>query len=158
MPRDRYVVRPNAIKLAAERDARRQLHLFGAVKLRRVWYPYQRWEEYHAGMWRVINASAEHDALLKRAIVFTGDAAAYGAQMQRVIHAWPISCAMNLTTIGMNRHAWVGHAACSFHFGCPEHIVREAWHFLTQRQQDDANAEAERAIRAWESTYGAHFQ
>ncbi len=153
MPRDRYVVRPSAMKVAAERDAQRQLTMFGPRRLKRVWYPYHQWEEYHAGMWRIVNASAEHDTLLAKAIAFTGDAAAYGAQMQAVIHAWPVSCAMNLTTIGMNRHAWIGHAACSFFFQCPEHIVREAWHYLTQRQQDDANEQAEAAIRAWEHAY-----
>lgn len=155
MPRDRYVVRPRSKPILRETQAT-LFERTGALK--RVWYPYDRWEEYHAGMWLVINASAEHDRLLRQAIVFTGDAQRYGEAMQAVIHAWPISCAMNLTTIGMNRHAWVGHAACAHAFRCPEHIVREAWHQLTQGQQDDANEQAELAIITWEDTYGDRYR
>jgi hypothetical protein len=155
MPRDRYIVRSTA----TPKMQPRQIALFDdCVTLRRVWYPYDQWEEYHAGMWRLVHASAEHDALLAQAIRFTGDAPRYGEAMTAVVHAWPISCAMNLTTLGMNRHAWIGHAACAHAFGCPEHIVREAWHLLTQQQQDDANEQANTAIELWERTYGASFQ
>jgi len=93
--------------------------------------------------------------LLKQAIEFTGNPPLYGSFMMRVIKEWPISCEHNLTCKGMNRQAWIGHAAACIAIGCPEHITREAWAYLTQEQQDLANAEADKAIAQWELEYNA---
>jgi len=109
-------------------------------------------EEVTAGMWRSINGEVRK-GYLKRAIEFTGDANLYGEWMLNVLTAWPNSCEHNLTADNMNRQAWIGHAACCLAIGCPEDITREAWHLLTQKQQDDANAAADAAIEKWERTY-----
>ncbi len=149
--RDRYTVRP---VLRESQATETQLALFPlSPRLRRVWFPYHRWEEYKAGMWRTVGGS-DQVRLLGQMITFTGNAQLYGEAMREVIAAWPISCALNLTTIGMNRCAWIGHAACAFKHAAPEHVVREAWHYLSQQQQDDANEQAEIAIRMWEHAYG----
>lgn len=120
--------------------------------MKRIWHHYERWEEVGAGMWASIPA---HEARkhLKDAISFTGDAKLYGSFMRRVIAEWPISCEHNLTDLGQNRKAWIGHAATALAIGCPEHITREAWGKLTQQQQDEANAQAQEAIEAWESAH-----
>jgi hypothetical protein len=70
--------------------------------------------------------------------------------MLKAIDLWPVSCEHNLSCTGMNRQAWIGHAACCIATGCPEHITRLAWHTLTQKQQDEANAKADFAIKTWE--------
>ena len=117
--------------------------------MKRVYHNYRDWEEYHAGMWRILHGD-EAKEYLDKAIAFTGDAELYGEWMLRVIEAWPISCEQHLTARSMNRQAWVGHAACCLAIGCPEEITRLAWHQLTQQQQDEANAKADAAIVAWE--------
>lgn len=132
-----------------------QLSLFefsNRKKLVRVFHPYEKWEEFHFGMWRALGGQ-EAEYYLKRAIAFTGDAPLYGSYMKRVTIEWPISCEHNLTCVGLNRHAWIGHAACALAFKCPEHIVREAWHHLTEGQRNAANIEAGNAIRNWEDLY-----
>jgi len=120
--------------------------------MNRVFHPYQEWEEYKCGMWKVIHGERKKE-LFKLAVAFTGDAEKYGAFMLRVLTEWPISCEQNLTAQSVNRQAWIGHAACCIAIGCPEEITREAWHYLTRQQQDEANAKADIAITRWGLTH-----
>jgi hypothetical protein len=103
-------------------------------------------------MWRKV-AARERPALLKSAIEFTGDAKKYGLFMMRIVSEWPISCEHNLTEKSANRLAWIGHAAAALAINCPEDITREAWAYLDQQQQDDANAQAQNALNTWGRTY-----
>lgn len=100
-------------------------------------------------MWRKVSGSEERD-LLGNAIEFTGDHELYGQWMNAVIVQWPMACEHNLTDLTQNRRAWIGHAAVTLALGIPEHVTRSAWGFLTRKQQDDANAVADKAIQAWE--------
>jgi hypothetical protein len=119
-------------------------------KFKRVYHPYELWEEIKFGMWDDVSEEKEW---LEKAILFTGSHKLYGSFMMRVISEWPISCENALTDYNINRRAWVGHAACALGIGCPEHITRKAWRFLSYEQQYLANEEASRAIRAWENDY-----
>ena len=117
--------------------------------LKRIWHPYWAGEDFHAGMWTAIKAK-DRKAMLDKAIEFTGNAVLYGKYMRQVAKLWPISCEHNLTDSGINRKAWIGHAACCLAIRCPEDVTREAWAHLTQQQQDEANAQADAAIAQWE--------
>jgi hypothetical protein len=119
-------------------------------KFKRVYHPYELWEEIKFGMWDDVSEEKEW---LEKAILFTGDHKLHGSFMMRVVSEWPISCENALTDYNINRRAWVGHAACALGMGCPEHITRKAWRFLSYEQQYLANEEASRAIRAWENNY-----
>ena len=119
-------------------------------KFKRVYHPYELWEEIKFGMWDDVSDEKEW---LEKAILFTGDHKLYGSFMMRVVYEWPISCENALTDYNINRRAWVGHAACALGMGCPEHITRKAWRFLSYEQQYLANEEAGRAIRAWGNNY-----
>lgn len=121
--------------------------------MKRIYHNYLKWEEHHAGMWQHL-PKEQSERLLQEAIIFTGDHKLYGSWMMKVIKEWPISCEQNLTDRSMNRQAWIGHAACCLAIGCPEHITRAAWHYLTQEQQDLANNQASFAISAWEKAHG----
>lgn len=102
-------------------------------------------------MWKTI-LGEKCEELLKKAIEFTGNAELYGFYMFRIIREWPFSCEHNLSCEDMNRQAWIGHAACCLAIACPEDITRLAWHTLTQKQQDDANHQADLAISKWEES------
>ncbi len=117
--------------------------------MRRIYHPYWKWEDFHAGMWRKATPTEEKE-LLPLAVNFTGDAKLYGSFMALVVEQWTFACEHNLTDTAMNRRAWIGHAACSMAIGCPEYLTRRAWWMLTQEQRDLADAEADRAIEKWE--------
>lgn len=120
--------------------------------MKRVYYSFEKWEDYQFGMWRKVPFYMEHH-FLEAAINFTGDADLYGKYMIRAINEWPNGCEHNLTCTGMNRQAYIGHAATCIALGCPEYITRLAWHQLTQEQQDKANEQADIAIKIWEDNY-----
>jgi hypothetical protein len=122
------------------------------MKLKKIWHHYLKWEDFQNGMYRTINGQ-ERKEYLDRAIKFTGDHELYGASMLEVVKHWPVSCEQNLSSITMNRQAWIGHAGCCLAIGCPDDITREAWGNLTQEQQDLANAKADEAIALWEVEY-----
>lgn len=126
-------------------------------EIKRVYLPYYLWEEWKFGMWCSVFGK-EREEYLKKAIEFTGNAQLYGKWMIRVVKQWPNSCLHNLSCTEMNRQAWIGHAACCLAIHCPEDITRLAWHSLTQKQQDDANAQADRAIKYFEQKYNFGIQ
>jgi hypothetical protein len=103
-------------------------------------------------MWRQV-AGSERERLLAEAVAFTGDAEKYGTAMMAVINAWPLSCEHNLTDLGQNRRAWLGHAACCLAIGCPEDVTREAWGHLSEEQRIAADRKALAAILAWQNAY-----
>jgi len=120
--------------------------------LKRVYYSFDKWEDYKLGMWRKVPSGLE-EQFLKAAILFTGDAELYGTYMIRAINEWPFGCEHNLSCTGMNRQAYIGHAATCIALTCPEYITRLAWHQLTKDQQDKANDKADIAINIWEQNY-----
>lgn len=122
--------------------------------MKKKWHHYLKWEDYQNGMYSTLSGD-EKKSYLQKAVEFTGNAELYGSWMLKVIEAWPISCEQNLTDTGMNRRAWVGHAAVCLAIGCPEDITREAWGSLTKEQQDEANAKADFAIVQWELKYAS---
>lgn len=117
--------------------------------MKKIWHPYYLWEEFHYGMWKNM-PKEEEEKFLELAVVFTGNAELYGSFMFKVIFMWPISCEHNLSDTSINRRAWIGHAACCLAIGCPEYITRKAWWKLTEKQRQEANNQADRAIIIWE--------
>jgi hypothetical protein len=115
-------------------------------------HPFTDLEEHAHGMWRNVTG-VEREHLVTQAIGFTGDADLYGEYMRRVTTEWPNSCEHNLTCPGLNRQAWIGHAACCLATTSPEDVTREAWGHLGQEQQDAANRQADEAIAEWERMY-----
>lgn len=120
--------------------------------LNKIWHPYWEWDDYKAGMWRTVSGK-ERKAFLKKAYEFTSDADKYGEAMMKVIKLWKIGCEHHLTNTSSNRRAWIGYAACCLAIGCPEDITRQAWGYLTQDEQDKANAKADLTIATWERMY-----
>jgi hypothetical protein len=121
-------------------------------EMKRIYHPYHVWEDYLNGMWRKVGPK-EEKIFLEKVFEFTGDAELYGRYMIWAVKIWPIGCEHNLSCGGMNRQAWIGHAAACIAIECPEYITRLAWWKLTQDQQDKANAKADEAIKIWEENY-----
>lgn len=113
-----------------------------------IWHPYWLWEEINYNMWGDVENKKQW---LEKAIKFTGDHKLYGSWMFEVADNWKYSCEHHLTKLDTNRKAWIGHAATAFAIKCPEDIVRQAWGFLTEQQQIDANNQALNAIKYWEN-------
>lgn len=108
-------------------------------------------------MWRDVSANEQRD-MLQQAVIFTGNAALYGAAMMRVLDEYPIACEHNLTEPALNQQAWIGHAAAYLQCGFPEYVTRAAWKLLAPQQREEANAMADRAIHEWQQRHAAQNQ
>ena len=115
--------------------------------INRIYHPHYAWEEVKYNMWGTTPDKME---MLEWAIKFTGNHKLYGEWMMKVAKDWTHSCEHNLSNTTQNRKAWIGHAACAYAKQCPEDIVRKAWGYLTEEQQNLANGVANDAIRYWE--------
>lgn len=122
------------------------------MKIKRIYHHIDKLEELPNGMWNIVPKEQE-ESLLKKAIEFTGNHKLYGKCMMEIVEKWKYSCEHNLSYRGLNRQAWIGHAACCIGIQCPEYIVRQAWHYLTEEQQILANKEADKAILEWENKH-----
>ena len=119
--------------------------------MNRVYHHYEKWEEITCGMWRNVTPT-ERATLAQHAAELMKDSARFLEAMQRATEEWTYSCEHHLTGT-FNRQAWMGHAGCCLAVGSPEDVTRQAWHTLTQDEQDRANLAADQAIAEWEQRY-----
>lgn len=120
--------------------------------MKRVFHSHDKWEEFSAGMWRVVHGPKTQD-FIDAAADLMRSPEEFKLAMLRAVSDWPISCKVNLTAKGMNRQAWLGHAGCCIAVNSPENCTRLGWHTLSQREQDEANRVADEAIQIWEAAY-----
>lgn len=113
--------------------------------------PYWDWECYNNGMWE--HSRANKNILLNTAISFTSNTELYGYYMDIVVFEWPNTMLHHLTNPSINKKAFIGHCACSYARKLPENIVRKAWKFLNNNQQDQANDKASKAYLKWLNNY-----
>jgi hypothetical protein len=116
--------------------------------VKRLYHHYEQWEEISHGMWRRVLGQARKP-LLEQAACLMRDSVRFHAAMLLASQEWKYSCEAHLTG-GYNRQAWMGHAGCCLATGSPEDVTREAWHTLTQSEQDLANEAADRVLADWD--------
>jgi hypothetical protein len=116
----------------------------------RIHYAWYEMEEYrpHGGMW-ITPPADERNSLIRAAESLMVDTPEFLAACLRATTEWPRSTGVAFTTPGLNRRAWVGHAACFLATGSPEETTRIAWHLLDDGEQYAANDAADTAISAW---------
>lgn len=116
----------------------------------RAHYPWTAMEEYQpdGGMWS-IPAASDRSRFVEASQALMADPAEFAEAMRRAVTEWPVSCAVALTTPGLNRRAWIGHAGCYLATGSPEETTRLGWHELDDGEQYGANAAADLVISEW---------
>lgn len=119
--------------------------------MERIYHHFEDWEEYHAGMWRIVRGEQRKENV-QRAAALMRDPERFQLSMQRALAEWPNSCAHNLSAESTNRIAWLGHAGCCLGAESPEENTRAAWHTLEQFEQDEANRVAALVLALWVST------
>lgn len=122
--------------------------------MNRAFYKFTDLEEYEWGMWAIARGELRK-ANMERAADLMRDPCRFTRAMMTAINDWPKSCAHNLTVDAANRIAWLGHAGCCIGAMSPEENTRCAWHTLTPRQQDVANACALLVLNRWERRHRA---
>lgn len=115
--------------------------------MKRIYHHYEKWEDYHNGMYDE-DRDGRKDRILK-AVAILGDAQQCEKSMRQVIEQWKYATEFNLSNPEINRRAWLGQAACSISAGVHEDETRQAWGLLTPQQRTVANSIATRFIKTW---------
>lgn len=120
------------------------------AKPARVAHHWSKMEEYHpdGGMWQ-IPSGLDRQRFIDASADLMRDIDSFYRAMSRAVRDWPLSCETAMTTPGLNRRAWIGHAGCFLATGSPEETTRLGWHALSPDQQLAANHAADRAINYW---------
>lgn len=99
-------------------------------------------------MWRIVRGRMRKEYLAK-AVALMKHRTEFREAMHHASILWRYSTEAHLTG-GFNRQAWIGHAGCCLATGSPEDVTREAWHQLTQAEQDRANQDADEILALWD--------
>ena len=121
--------------------------------MKRIYHPYQSWEEVPYGMYRMDIESLERDDLVNEAIYLLSNPDKLKLYMQFTIAEWPNSTEHNMTNPSRNKQAWLGQAACCLFAKVPEECTKQAWSMLTDEQREAANAVADDVIENWRKSY-----
>jgi len=117
--------------------------------MKQIYSPYWLWEDYINGMYASVDVDNK-EVMINRAVIVLSDTTLFNDILLIVTKEWPVSTAVNLSNIKINRRAWLGQAACSYHSKTPEILTREAWKRLTNIQRHHANEIAHKHILLYE--------
>lgn len=128
------------------------------VPVRRC-HPWTELEEYQpaGGMWR-IPPTCDRDRYIRESEHLMADPKRFYGSMIRALDDWPKSCEVAMTTPGLNRRAWIGHAGTYLATGSPEETTRLGWHRLAPSEQFAANSAADDAIAEWHRRHNQTHQ
>ena len=115
--------------------------------MKRIFHHYNKWEDYHAGMYDESKDGRQERVQMAAHILGTPDICEKA--MRKVVAEWEIATEYNLSNAEINRKAWLGQAACSCYAGVHEDETREAWGIMTEKQRIKANQIAACIIKEW---------
>ena len=115
--------------------------------MERIFHHYNKWEDFHAGMYDECRDGRKERVLQAAAILGTPDICREA--MEKVIAEWKFATEYNLSNAEINRKAWLGQAACCCYAGIHEDETREAWGIMTESQRIEANSIAASIIKRW---------
>jgi hypothetical protein len=120
--------------------------------MKRIYHPYWKWEDYHAGLYDLEKFYDEKqtELMAKSAKDILTNSDFFLKTALKVIVEWKNSAEVNLSNSSRNRQAWIGQASCCYVLHLPEYITKYGWHLMTPDQQKEANRIADIAIDQWE--------
>lgn len=117
--------------------------------MNKIYTNHKEWEDANSGMYDCPSSTDDPLKVSLSAELLANAPRFFNAAME-MVDTWTVSAKTNLSNRSRNRQAWIGQATCCYVFGAKEHQVKEAWHTLTKKQQDDANEAADEVISIWE--------
>jgi len=118
------------------------------VDLKRIYHPYNLWEDYKAGFYDNVSGKAKQYKIDKVLEMFNSSKLTE-KYMNKVIDEWVYSCEHNLTNESMNKIAYIGQAACCLYDSIPSTITMECWRLLSDDVQQRSNLLALSVIKKW---------
>ena len=118
--------------------------------MKQIFEHYEKWEDFKNGMFDITKKDNETE-LIKNAESLLKDEAQFYNTSIEMINKWVISSSVNLSHVSCNRKAWIGQAACSYLYSCPEILTRIAWKNISETERIKANNIADKIISIYET-------
>lgn len=115
-----------------------------------VCYPYNKWEDFLNGMYRIPDKPYNEDLILDCVNLLENEKGFFESSLS-LIREWKISAEHNLSNKSINRQAWIGQAACCYKYKAPELVTRVAWSRVKPLNKIKANKIADKIIRIYEA-------
>lgn len=120
--------------------------------MKRVFHPYDKWEDYHHNFYGGILDYDKDDTLGLYASLLR-DLSAFEAALIEITTNWRFSCEHNLTNENMNRIAYLGQASCALVYNVPHNVSMGGYNLLTKEEQEAADKLAEKYLNLWLEKY-----
>lgn len=114
----------------------------------RIYHTYDKWECHKSGFYENIKEGWTHEQCESEYIRILSDEKLFSEILEKIIVEWKHSCEHYLSNKSMNRIAWLGQAALSYHSGVPSRYSN-AFYNLTEEQQEKANKVAFKYLNKW---------
>lgn len=116
--------------------------------MNRIFHTWDKWECYPAGFWNNKKEGMTKKECEEAYRELLSDCDLFASIMENILKEWKFSCEHNLSNESMNRIAWLGQAALSYHLGIPS-CYRSGYNKLTSDQKIDADFTAMVYLNKW---------
>jgi|9_EtaG_2_1085328.scaffolds.fasta_scaffold02330_10 hypothetical protein len=118
------------------------------VNLKRIYHPYNLWEDYKAGFYDNVSNNQKKYKINKVLEMFNSYSLTE-KYMNKVVKEWVYSCEHNLTNESINQIAYIGQGACCLYAGVPCDLTMRGWKLLSQDVRERSDKIAEKVIHKW---------
>jgi hypothetical protein len=122
------------------------------IRIKQKYHHYEKWEDFKQGMYKLVSRRNNNDLIKGARLLLMNESKLYAA-MKHVAFEWSFASDQNMTNRNRNRQAWLGQAACCYSTGATEDMTKQAWHLLSEKEKNRANAVADKIILEWEEHY-----
>jgi hypothetical protein len=117
--------------------------------IKRIYHPWEKWEDYKAGFYDNVSAK-DKQKMINKVIEMFSSHELTEKYMNKVINEWFFSCEHNLTNNGLNKIAYIGQAACCLYGKVPNLLTMYVWKHLSEKIKLRSDNIAKKTISKWE--------
>ncbi len=118
------------------------------MKIKQIFHHFSKWEDYKHGFYDTTCFNPK-DEIYKSVSLLSNQKEFY-KYAKMVIDQWVYSCEQNLTDPAMNKIAYIGQSACCMANKTPSFITRNAWSYINEEDQREANETAKKILKEWQ--------
>jgi hypothetical protein len=116
--------------------------------MRRVFHPWDKWEDYRHNFYGGVKPY-EKDNTLQLYASLLKDLSRFEAALKIITSEWKYSCEHNLTNESMNRIAYLGQASCALVYNVPHSVCMGGYNLLSDSEKKAADDLAGKYLNIW---------
>ena len=117
--------------------------------MKRIWYSYDKWEDWKSGLY--LNKKPDNEIIARSSLyeLFSNQDLFFHSGI-KMMHDWKISTDYNLSNTTSNRKSYLGQAIACYLYGYSMSFTAKVFTELDKKDQLESNKTAEKLIRFYE--------